>query len=229
MRCSKATTGHRRTRAVWAAALGATIGIGGCATVGPAGGTHELTMPAQGSGAVAGWVSGEDSKQDLRRAATGAGVGTLAGGSVGYYMDVQQATLRERLDGSGVGVTRKGDEITLTMPGSLAFASDGAELNAAFGGVLDALAAVLQKYDKTVIEVAGHTDSAGSREHNQALSERRAAVVAAYLEKRGVLKSRVVAIGAGEARPIASNASTEGRARNRRVELTLSPLASASG
>jgi outer membrane protein OmpA-like peptidoglycan-associated protein len=229
VRCSKATTGHRRTRAVWAAALGATIGIGGCATVGPAGGTHELTMPAQGSGAVAGWVSGEDSKQDLRRAATGAGVGTLAGGSVGYYMDVQQATLRERLDGSGVGVTRKGDEITLTMPGSLAFASDGAELNAAFGGVLDALAAVLQKYDKTVIEVAGHTDSAGSREHNQALSERRAAVVAAYLEKRGVLKSRVVAIGAGEARPIASNASTEGRARNRRVELTLSPLASASG
>jgi outer membrane protein OmpA-like peptidoglycan-associated protein len=221
---------QRRARAAWVTALGAIIGgmigVGGCATVGPADGTHG-TAPA--SGAAAGWVSGEESKQDLRRAATGAGVGALAGGSVGYYMDVQESKLREQLDGSGVGVTRKGDEITLSMPGGLAFAPDSADLNAAFGGVLDAVAAVLKKYDKTVIEVAGHTDSAGSREHNQALSERRAAAVAAYLEKRGVLKSRVATVGVGETRPVASNATAEGRARNRRVELTLSPLAPAKG
>jgi len=227
VRCSNTVNGRRRLRIAALVALGAAIGGGGCATGGAPGGAQSGPPPA--ATAAAGWVSGEDSKQDVRRAATGAGVGTLAGGSAGYYMDVQEAKLREQLDGTGVGVTRKGDEITLSLPGGLAFAPDSADLNAAFGAVLDAVAAVLKKYDKTVIEVAGHTDSAGSREHNQVLSERRAGAVAAYLEKRGVLKSRVVTIGAGETRPIASNASADGRARNRRVELTLAPLAPGKG
>ena len=233
MRCSRAMSGQRPARAACAAALaailGAGSGIGGCATAGAPDATHATAAAAAPAGAAAGWISGEDSKQDLRRAATVAGVGTLAGGTAGYYMDVREAKLREQLDGSGVGVTRRGDEITLAMPAGLAFAPDSADLNAAFGGVLDKVAAVLKRYDKTVIEVAGHTDSAGSREHNQVLSERRAAAVAAYLEKRGVLKSRVVTVGAGETRPIASNATADGRARNRRVELTLSPLAPAKG
>jgi outer membrane protein OmpA-like peptidoglycan-associated protein len=187
-------------------------------------------VPAPASpGAATGWISGEPSKQNLRRQASSAGVGTLAGGSAGYYMDVQESKLREQLDGRGVGVIRKGNEITLSLPGSLAFASDSADLNAAFGGVLDAVAVVLSKYDKTVIEVAGHTDSTGSREYNQALSEKRAAAVAAYLEKHGVLKGRIATVGAGETRPVASNGTNDGRARNRRVELTLSPLAASGG
>ena len=202
----------------------------GCATVNPSTGNHQLALPGTASGgAAAGWVSGESSKQSLRQAASGAGVGALSGRSVGYYMDVQESTLREQLDGSGVGLVRKGDDLTLSLPGGLAFAPDSADLNAAFASVLDRVAVVLKKYDKTVIEVAGHTDSAGSREHNQALSERRAASVAAYLEKRGILKSRIVAIGAGESRPVASNDTSDGRAKNRRVELTLAPLAPASG
>jgi outer membrane protein OmpA-like peptidoglycan-associated protein len=216
---------QRRMRVAWLATLGAMIGVGGCASAPPPEGAHGTAAAAPASGAAAGWISGEDSKQNVRRAATGAGVATLDGGSVGYYMDVQEAKLRQLLDGSGVGVHRKGDEITLTMPGALAFAPDSADLDPAFGNVLDAVARVLKKYEKTVVEVAGHTDSAGSREHNQILSERRAAAVAADLEQRGVLKSRVVTLGAGETHPVASNASAEGRARNRRVELTLSPLA----
>ena len=122
-------------------------------------------------------------------------------------------------------MTRKGNEVTLTMPGSVAFATDSADLNPAFGGVLDSIAVVLKKYDKTIIEVAGHTDSTGSREHNQLLSERRAAAVAAALERHGILKSRIAVVGAGETRPVAGNDSASGRARNRRVELTVSPLA----
>jgi outer membrane protein OmpA-like peptidoglycan-associated protein len=222
-----AISGRRPVRVAWALALGAALGAGGCAMFTPAGATHEAT-PAAG-GPAAGWISGENSKQDLHRAATGAGVSELAGGSVSYYMDVQESKLREQVDGSGVGVTRKGNDITLTMPGSLAFASDSADLNVAFGGVLDSIAVVLKKYDKTIIEVAGHTDSTGSREYNQALSQRRAAAVATYLEKRGILKSRIMVVGAGETRPVASNNTADGRARNRRVELTLSPLAKAGG
>ena len=153
----------------------------------------------------------------------------LAGGSVSYYMDVQEATLREQLDGSGVGVARRGDELTINLPGKLAFSSDSSELNAGFASVLETVAGLLRKYDKTVIEIAGHTDSTGSREHNRALSEQRAGAVAAFLEKRGILKSRVLTVGAGETRPVAGNDTAEGRARNRRVELTLSPLAAARG
>jgi outer membrane protein OmpA-like peptidoglycan-associated protein len=214
---------ERGARAV-PALLVLSAALAACATGGGA------AAPAAGGGPpAAGWISGDAAKDSLRRAATGAGVGELAGNSVGYYMDVQEAKLREQLDGSGIGVIRKGNDLTLNMPGSLAFAPDSAELNPAFAGALESVATVLKKYDKTVIEVAGHTDSAGSREHNQALSERRAAAVATFLEKRGVLKSRITTIGAGETRPVASNNSADGRARNRRVELTLSPIARAAG
>jgi len=217
---------ERGSRAV-AAVLVLSAALGACATGG--GATTTAAPPAAAGPPAAGWISGDAAKENLRRAATGAGVGELTGGSVGYYMDVQEAKLREQLDGSGVTVTRKGNELTLNMPGSLAFTPDSAELNAAFAGALESVATVLKKYDKTVIEVAGHTDSAGSREHNQALSERRAAAVAAFLEKRGVLKSRITTIGAGETRPVASNDNADGRARNRRVELTLSPIARVTG
>jgi outer membrane protein OmpA-like peptidoglycan-associated protein len=225
---SNARAGRRLRRAGWIVALGAALA--GCATVNPSTGASGIALPgAAAGGAAAGWISGESSKQSLRRAAASAGVAELAGGSVSYYMDVQESKLHEQLDGSGVGVVRKGNDITLSLPANLAFASDSAELSAGFGGVLDTLAVALKKYDKTVIEVAGHTDSTGSREHNQALSEQRAAAVATYLEKRGVLKSRVLTIGAGETRPVAGNDSAAGRAKNRRVELTLAPLAATSG
>jgi outer membrane protein OmpA-like peptidoglycan-associated protein len=202
----------------------------GCTTINPYTGEQQTSKAAKGAGigaavgAVAGWISGDDGKERRRRALIGAGVGGLAGGSIGYYMDVQEAKLRQQLQGTGVSVTRIGDNITLNMPGNVTFQTDSADLNANFFGVLDSVSLVLKEYDKTLIEVAGHTDDTGSEQHNQQLSERRAATVARYLETRGVSGGRIVTIGAGESRPIARNDTAEGRQANRRVELTLAPL-----
>jgi outer membrane protein OmpA-like peptidoglycan-associated protein len=154
----------------------------------------------------------------------GAAAGALVGGSVGYYQDKQEAKLRQQLAGSGVDVVRKGDNITLDMPGNVTFAHDSASLNAEFHTVLNKVAETLREYDKTVIEVAGHTDSTGSDQYNQQLSERRANSVAQYLSAQGVPASRMVTVGAGEVHPVASNDTPEGRAQNRRVEITIVPV-----
>jgi outer membrane protein OmpA-like peptidoglycan-associated protein len=139
-------------------------------------------------------------------------------------MDYQEHKLREQLRGSGVSVTRTGDEIILNMPGNLTFATDSADIRAAFYDVLNSIVLVLREYDKTIIEVMGHTDSTGSTEYNQRLSESRAASVAEYLVAQKLDLRRVLTQGFGERHPIASNASAEGRQQNRRVELRLVPI-----
>jgi outer membrane protein OmpA-like peptidoglycan-associated protein len=141
-----------------------------------------------------------------------------------YYQDKQEAKLRQQMAGTGVDVVRKGDNITLDMPGGVTFAFNSSDLNAQFYPVLDKVAATLAEYDKTVIEVAGHTDSVGSDAYNQQLSEKRAGSVAAYLSSHGVNRTRIVTVGAGEAHPVASNDTEEGRAQNRRVEITIVPV-----
>ncbi len=176
------------------------------------------------SGAVVGVLTGDDSRERRKRALIGAGVGGVAGGSVGYYMDVQEAKLREQLEGTGVSVTRNGDEITLNMPGNITFATDSSDVNGNFYSVLDSVSLVLNEYGKTVVELAGHTDSSGSDEYNQALSVRRAGSVAAYLKNRGIDELRLYTRGYGESRPVASNSTPEGMQANRRVEVTLVPI-----
>ncbi len=176
------------------------------------------------SGAVAGLITGDSSMERKKRALIGAGLGALAGGAVGTYMDRQEAKLRQELDKTGVSVTRNGNNITLNMPGNITFATNSAGLNADFFPVLNSVAQVLGEFDKTVIEVAGHTDSTGTAEYNQQLSERRAQAVAAYLETRSIRSDRIITVGEGEQKPIASNDTPEGRQQNRRVELTLVPL-----
>lgn len=177
------------------------------------------------AGAAAGALAGGDSSKERRKKALiGAGVGALAGGGVGYYMDVQEAKLRAQLEGTGVSVTRVGDEIILNMPGNVTFATNSAEVKADFYGVLNAVSLVLKEYNKTVIEVAGHTDSSGSDSYNQSLSERRARSVGQYLGTQGLEHMRLITVGYGETHPVADNSSAAGRQRNRRVELTLSPI-----
>src|SRR5690606_26330646 len=131
---------------------------------------------------------------------------------------------RQRLEGTGVSVTRVGDNITLNMPSNITFALNSADLNAQFFNALDGVGLVLKEYDKTVIEVAGHTDSIGSDAYNLQLSQRRAQAVASYLASQGVKNERLITVGAGEAYPIASNDTEQGRAANRRVELTIVPV-----
>ncbi|HKL50050.1 MAG TPA: OmpA family protein [Wenzhouxiangellaceae bacterium] len=174
-----------------------------------------------GIGAVIGAVSGGDR---LKRAAIGAGVGALAGAAVGNYMDRQEAALREQLRGTGVSVTRRGDEIILNMPGDVTFDIDSAGLKPQFFEVLDSVALVVEEFDQTVLIVDGHTDSTGSAEYNHELSKRRAEAVARYIVNRGVAPVRVESFGYGEQYPVATNNTALGRAQNRRVELTLMPV-----
>ncbi len=174
-----------------------------------------------GVGAVIGAVSGGDR---LKRAAIGAGIGALTGAAVGSYMDRQEAELRRQLEGTGVSVTRRGDDIILNMPGNVTFDFDSAALKPDFFEVLNSVVLVANEFDQTVLVVDGHTDSVGDPGYNQRLSERRADTVARYLTAQGVQPVRVAAYGYGERYPIASNETAEGRAMNRRVELTLMPV-----
>ncbi|WP_420871260.1 OmpA family protein [Marinicauda algicola] len=172
------------------------------------------------AGALLGTLAGGD---DRRNALIGAGVGALAGGAVGNYMDRQEREFRERLRESGVTVRRVGNELVLIMPGNLTFPTDSAQIQPRFGPVLNDVADVLQTYPATYVDIIGHTDSVGSAEYNQTLSERRASSVASALIQRGVLSDRLYVAGMGETMPIASNETDEGRAANRRVEIRIAP------
>ena len=176
------------------------------------------------SGAVVGLVSGDDAVERRQRALIGAGVGALAGAAIGSYMDKQEAKLRAELEGTGVSVTRIGDNITLNMPGNVTFATNSSDLSPNFFGVLTSVSKVMKEYDKTIVEVAGHTDSDGSQDYNQGLSQRRAGSVAQYLQSQGINGQRMITIGMGETMPIADNTTASGKQANRRVEITMVPI-----
>ncbi|HHJ39691.1 MAG: cell envelope biogenesis protein OmpA [Methylothermaceae bacteria B42] len=176
------------------------------------------------AGAAAGAIGGAIAGKPGTGAAIGAGIGALAGMGVGAYMDRQEAILRQKLAGTGVRVVREGDNLRLIMPGNITFATDSADIAAHFFPVLNSVAIVLKQFPETLIEVTGHTDSTGSAEYNQRLSEQRAQSVAQYLMAQGVAPNRVIARGMGESMPIASNATPEGRAQNRRVEIRIHPM-----
>lgn len=198
----------------------------GC-TTNPFTGERQVSKTATGAaaGAAAGAAIGAITGGDrAKRAAIGAGIGALAGGAVGAYMDVQEARLRRELEGTGVSVTRVGDELVLNMPGNVTFDFDRSDIRSQFYPVLNSVAKVLKEYEKTVVEITGHTDSTGAAMYNQELSERRAAAVGRYLEAQGVQPVRIVTKGMGPRMPIASNETAEGRQANRRVELRLIPI-----
>ncbi|HEV7608757.1 MAG TPA: OmpA family protein [Steroidobacteraceae bacterium] len=211
-------------------ALAAAITIAGCQTTDAYTGEKKVNKTTKGAGigaiagAVLGAATGDNSKERRKRALIGAGVGALAGAGVGAYMDRQEAKLRAQLQGTGVSVTRSGDDLILNMPGNITFKTASADLNSGFFQVLDSVALVLKEFDKTLIDVEGHTDSDGDNAYNQTLSQQRANSVGGYLQSHGVNSQRVVTIGAGEERPIASNSTPQGKQQNRRVELKLQPI-----
>ncbi|MCU0575607.1 MAG: OmpA family protein [Desulfobacterota bacterium] len=201
--------------------------LGNGCTTDPYTGEQKMSKAAIGGmlGAVGGAAIGAAVSKDKRKGALiGAGVGGLTGAGVGYYMDRQEEKLRQRLQGTGVSVTRQGDNLILNMPGNVTFKTDSADINAGFYDVLNSVVLVLKEFDKTLIDVYGHTDSVGSDSYNQTLSERRAASVGQYLMSQGVDGRRVATQGFGESRPIAGNDTESGRQQNRRVELQLTPL-----
>ena len=219
-----------RSSRITALVVAAAVFTTGCTTLDPYTREEQTSNATKGAligaaaGAVVGLVSGDDAVERRQRALIGAGVGALAGGSIGYYMDRQEAKLRAELEGTGVSVARIGDNITLVMPGNVTFATDSSDLSPAFFDVLNSVGKVLAEYDQTVVEVAGHTDSTGSDSHNLALSQRRANTVGEYLYTQGIMDQRIISVGMGEHHPIADNETAEGRQLNRRVEITLVPV-----
>jgi len=210
-------------------AIAALVLVAGCTTVDPYSGERVPNRTANTAiigalgGAAIGTLAGGD---DRRNAAVGAAVGAIAGAGAGAYMDAQERKLREQMRNSGVGVTRVGDEITLNMPSDITFDVDRYDVKPQFGTTLSNVAATLRDYPSTTIDVAGHADSTGADDYNQALSQRRADAVAQALIQNGVQPVRIVAAGFGEARPIADNSTAAGRAQNRRVEIKLRPVTS---
>jgi outer membrane protein OmpA-like peptidoglycan-associated protein len=208
-----------------AALLAMAVAITGC-TTNPYTGEEEASNKAKGAGigAAAGAVIGAIAGGSRRSVLIGAGVGALSGLAVGAYMDSQEDKLRAQLQGTGVSVTRNGDYIILNMPGNITFATGSSDINANFYQILNSVALVVNEFEKTYIDITGHTDNVGAADFNQQLSEKRASSVARYLESQKVLPQRIITSGMGLEAPIASNDTPEGRSLNRRVELMLTPL-----
>jgi outer membrane protein OmpA-like peptidoglycan-associated protein len=205
----------------------AAMTLSACATD-PYTGERKASNTATGAGigaivgAIGGAIVGGGNKR--KSILIGAGIGALAGGGVGFYMDRQEAKLREQLQNTGVQVVRDGDNIILNMPGNITFGTDSAAVNPDFADVLTSVGLVLKEYDKTYVDVLGHTDSSGSESYNQALSERRAQSVATILMNEGIIGERIIVRGLGETYPIADNSTEQGKSMNRRVEIALSPV-----
>lgn len=204
--------------------------VAGC-TANPYTGKQELSKTAIGSvvgaavGAGAGAIIGGTTSAKTRTAALiGAGVGALTGAGIGAYMDNQEAKLRRRLRDSGVSVTRRGNDIILNMPGNVTFDTARSDIKPQFYQVLDSVAIVLNEFNRSIVDVDGHTDNVGSDRSNLELSRHRARAVAEYLASRKVDPRRISMRGFGEARPLVTNATPQGRRQNRRVEITIAPL-----
>jgi outer membrane protein OmpA-like peptidoglycan-associated protein len=212
------------------ASLAATLMLSAC-TSDPFTGENQVARTVLGAGggaavgAGAGFLLGKNTSLDSRKAALiGAGLGALAGGGIGAYMDHQETILRRKLQRTGVSVTRVGDSIVLNMPSHVTFDSDRDDIKPQFYDTLDSVIEVFKEYNKTLIDVVGHTDSAGDDDYNFDLSRRRAAAVAQYMSGQRLNASRFSVDGRGEREPIASNATSSGKAKNRRVEITIQPL-----
>lgn len=213
---------------VLAAVISGALAVSGC-TTNPYTGEREAGSSGIGAGigslVGAGVGALSSSKKDRGKGALiGAAAGAALGGGVGYYMDVQEAKLRDKMQGTGVSVTRNGDNIVLNMPNNVTFDSNQANLKPAGANTLTGVAMVLKEYPKTAVNVLGYTDSTGSNDLNMRLSQQRADSVASALITQGVAANRIQTRGMGPANPIASNSTAEGKAQNRRVEITLSPI-----
>jgi outer membrane protein OmpA-like peptidoglycan-associated protein len=179
-------------------------------------------------GAVAGAIlgastGGNNSAKRNQGAVIGAIVGGIAGHAIGADLDRQTAELQASMGDSRIQIINTGDSLIVRMPQDILFATDSASVRADLRSDLYALADNLQRYPNSTVEVVGHTDNTGSAAYNQDLSERRAGSVASILISAGVPTGRISAFGRGEEQPIATNLTAEGRAQNRRVDITIRP------
>jgi outer membrane protein OmpA-like peptidoglycan-associated protein len=213
---------HRQSQIATIAVLA--FAIGGCAND-----PYQRTKVAAAVGAAAGAAAGYAIDDGAKGALIGATLGALAGGAVGNYMDNQQQEFEQVLAAEQasheIEIERlKDDVLKLDLSSEVSFDVGSATVKTAFYSTLDKLSNVISKYDRTVVHVIGHTDSTGSAEFNQGLSERRAQSVMNYLRNHGVPTNRTLREGQGEYNPRATNDTEAGRQLNRRVEIYLKPI-----
>jgi outer membrane protein OmpA-like peptidoglycan-associated protein len=196
----------------------------GCATYAnnaqPRATRRDKTAKGAGIGAAAGAAGAVlAGKRQADEILAGAAIGAAVGAGVGVYMDAQEEKLA-RIPGTTVERVSD-DTLLLRFDSDVLFAVDSAALTGGARATLEEVAGVINQYDKTAVVVQGHTDSTGSEQHNQELSDRRANSVRGYLVDRGVDDARIAAIGYGETYPVADNDTTAGRQQNRRVTIML--------
>ncbi len=192
-------------------------------------GAYVGTATGAAAGALLGQAIGGNTKGTLIGAGAGALIGGLAGAGIGRYMDNQEAALRQQLAASdAANVRRDANVLAVTFKSDFAFDVDSSTLKAGAYNEVNRVAQVLVQYPQTNIMVAGHTDSTGSEDYNQTLSERRAMSVKNALVGQGVSPERVTTIGYGESQPIADNGTAAGRQMNRRVVITIMPIEGAN-
>lgn len=215
--------------AIIAGAVSLTLALSAC-TTNPYTGESEAGKSGIGAGLGAALGAGvgvlSSSKKDRGKGALiGAAAGAALGGGAGYYMDVQEAKLRDKMKGTGVSVTRQGDNIVLNMPNNVTFDSSSATLKPAGANTLTGVAMVLKEYPKTAVNVVGYTDSTGSRSLNMNLSQQRADGVASALITQGVAANRIRTTGAG---PTTRSPPTAPRKARRKTAASRSPSARCS-
>ena len=212
-------------------AIAATAGVlfTGCASDGTMTETGKGAALGTLGGAALGAAIGSFSGNAGRGALIGAVGGALAGGMVGAYMENQrkdfEKALAQEIASGAIRVQKlPNDQLLVGMTGETAFETDSDRISPAFYSTMDKISGVVNQYGKTELQVAGYTDSTGSAQYNQGLSQRRAGAVEQYMEADGVSPQRIYASGYGKNNPIASNATPEGRRLNRRVDITIVPI-----
>lgn len=200
--------------------------IAGCQSVDPYTGETKINNKTKygAGGAAGGAIIGQIAGKDSKSTAIGAAIGTAIGLGYGHYRDSQEAELRQSLESTGVRIQKNGDDLMLIMPGNITFDTNKYEVKSEFYKVLNSIAIVLKKYNKTGITISGHTDSTGDYTYNKTLSQKRANSVAMYLINQRLDAARVSIIGYGPDSPIASNNTAAGKAQNRRVEIKISKM-----
>jgi len=211
----------------------AALVVAGCQTANPYTGQPQTSHTTRGAlfGALGGAAIGaltntSSGEQAAKNALIGAGIGALAGGAIGNYMDQQEAMLRSRLQATGVGIRRVGNDIVLVMPGDITFDLGSDQIRSEFYPVLTDVAFVLNEFNQSYVQVSGFTDTSGSFEYNMELSQRRANNVANFLISQQVYPQRLIVQGFGETNLAVPTRDGVQEPRNRRVEIRIVPLTS---
>ena len=198
--------------------VAAATGLAGCESMSE---RQQTTAKGAGIGAVAGAViSSATGGKAGTGAVVGGALGAIAGNLWSRRMEEKKAAMERATAGTGISVTKTPDnQLRVSAPSDLSFDVNSAALKPELRIVLDQFAQGLD--GQLLVRIVGHTDSTGGDTVNDPLSLRRAQTVRDYLDTRGVPTARMTVEGRGAREPLADNATSEGRAQNRRVEIYL--------